>query len=78
MEQGGELLGLVVDREGERASVHAEMAVVALLLGLVRLFDSRVLSVGFWFSGLQRLNQGLCFWVWRGGRGAAAGPGEIV
>ncbi|GAQ77806.1 ARC6 homolog [Klebsormidium nitens] len=35
VEQCGELLGLVVDREGERASVHAEMAVVALLLGLV-------------------------------------------
>lgn len=47
VEQCGELLGLVVDREGERADVHAEMAVVALLLGLVRLLQS-LRTPGVW------------------------------
>jgi hypothetical protein len=43
VEQCGELLGLVVDREGEGANVEEEMAVVALLLGLVKLFSGTAL-----------------------------------
>lgn len=43
VEQCGELLGLVVDREGEGANVEEEMAVVALLLGLVSLFSGTAL-----------------------------------